>query len=183
MSVNTDFNPSDLEDKTLNPAEQFSASEQAMRDHLKNAEKNATDSDKKPPDDTASLGNAERKAGAENSGFTTDITPKHNIAPKKVFKGKKARYAAIFGGIGAGGSIVGLIFFAMMPLKLESMIQTAADKFGAVPEYAIQQRMEYLTTRWLAVRTMQIAHPDSDIVLRWRRNTLPPRQYQVQSMV
>ena len=171
MSVNTDFNPSDLEDKTLNPAEQFSDSEQEMlgrmRKHLKDAEKNAAGGgDKKSPDDQASLGNAEREEGTKKPGFTTDLAePKQNIAPKKgFFKGKKARYAAIFGGIGAGGSIVGLIFFAMMPLKLESMIQTAADKFGAVPEYAIQQRMEYLTTRWLATRTMQIAHPDSDIV-------------------
>ena len=144
----------------------FDRYELEMLEHLDNAEKKAPEKKKKKsPDNATSLGDAEHEEGAKKPGFTTDLAePKQNIAPKKgFFKGKKARYAAIFGGIGAGGSIVGLIFFAMMPLKLESMIQTAADKFGAVPEYAIQQRMEYLTTRWLAVRTMQIAHPNRDI--------------------
>src|SRR5690606_29382653 len=57
-------------------------------------------------------------------------------------------------GLGGISLPVALIFFALMPMRMEMFIQNITSAASRVPSYAINQRAEYLTTRALATRIL-----------------------------
>ena len=68
---------------------------------------------------------------------------------------------------GIGGGLFGLmmLFFTILPYKLDAMVSTITDQLSSVPQHAINQRLEYITTRWVAMKMMQTAYPgDANLV-------------------
>jgi murein DD-endopeptidase MepM/ murein hydrolase activator NlpD len=55
-----------------------------------------------------------------------------------------------------------MLFFGLMPLKLTMMIQNITDMASTVPTYATEQRLEYLTTRMMAVHLLHAANSNID---------------------
>lgn len=152
-----------------------------MRDYLNDSEKNASEAGKSDANpNKVSVGDKEREAGMDaNRRFFNNNQPsfdasgvskgdaktKTKASLPQIVKGLRSpRTAAMITIFGVFGGIVVSVMFMLLPLKLEAMIQTAMDKFGAVPEHAVQQRMEYLTTRWIATRAMQVANPEANLV-------------------
>ena len=67
---------------------------------------------------------------------------------------------------GVGSSIITLLvsgFFALIPLKLEMLIKTATQNAAAIPEYAIEHRMEYLTRRYIIMKITGTLADSTDI--------------------
>lgn len=75
------------------------------------------------------------------------------------------RKKTAFLGTGLIGGLLISGFLMLLPLKNTAMIETIVGKIGSIPEYAIGQRMEYITTRWLAQRVLKEAYGgDADLV-------------------
>lgn len=69
-------------------------------------------------------------------------------------------------GIGGVSGIIITVFMMMLPLRLEMLIQNILSSASAIPGYATERRIEYLVTRTLAVRVLQIhnSNLDNDVV-------------------
>jgi murein DD-endopeptidase MepM/ murein hydrolase activator NlpD len=68
--------------------------------------------------------------------------------------------------LGVGGSIITLLvsgFFALIPLKLEMLIKTATQNAAAIPEHAIEHRIEYLTRQYIIMKITGTLSDTTDI--------------------
>ncbi len=89
----------------------------------------------------------ETTSSVKNSKTTTKgLRGKWRMASK--WK-KRGSIAAIIAGLG-GALMLG--FFALIPLKLQFIITNIQNKVADVPQYAIERRLEYLTTDYLLRR-------------------------------
>ena len=80
---------------------------------------------------------------------------------KKLKKNKGASIAVVLI-LGAFGITAP---FAVNLFKLSSLIEPIIGKVSKVPEHAVEQRFEYLVTRWLSMRIMKEAYPgDNNLV-------------------
>lgn len=152
-------------DKDLNPgndyAEKLTARETASLDQI--------ESGLRP--DGFDLGFNEELAGEKSLPSASFDSSEVKGNPSKT--GKKATWRGFLtnrktlAGVGVGG-LGGVIIAIMMffpALKLDSVISSLTGKLGGVSEYAINERFEYLTTRWIAMRVMQTAYPgDTNLV-------------------
>lgn len=94
------------------------------------------------------------------NGFYAPTTEK---AKRRKLKGVFSRRRGI--GLLVGGGVLGTaigLFMLLAPLKLTSMIENLNEKVSGIPEYAIGQRVEYLVTRWVAMKAMQTAYPGDE---------------------
>lgn len=75
------------------------------------------------------------------------------------------RKVLLSAGLGGTGLIVILLFSSVLQLKLEALISNATKAASAIPGYAVEHRAEYLVTRVLAARMLQVAYglDDTDI--------------------
>lgn len=88
--------------------------------------------------------------------------PRHKraLGKAKVFFKKPKGILTLIGG---GGFTAGLAFWMfLLPNQLTMAIENVMGAAGAVPEYAVQQRGEYLTTRYLASRILALDGNDFD---------------------
>jgi hypothetical protein len=111
-----------------------------------------------------SLGDSENDPNAPPGGWHNGVVPGGNRGEKSGFLARisKNRKWLIGAGIGAGGVSIPLIILSLLPLKLEMMIQNVTGLASKVPEYAIQQRTEYIITRALATRMLGLANGASE---------------------
>lgn len=76
-------------------------------------------------------------------------------------QGVKKRNKGLVGGLVGGGVAVFVIvltlFFALIPMKLQGMLNNIMTAASEVPQHAIQQRVEYLVTRALASRMLAMS--------------------------
>ena len=105
-----------------------------------------------------------------NNVKAQEETPEHPAGPwrfnhnknkqKSSFKSKflnnKKKWVAS-GFIGTILLAIPIAFLSLMPLKLEMFIQNITGLASDVPSYAVEQRIEYLTTRALATRLLMAA--------------------------
>lgn len=75
------------------------------------------------------------------------------------------RKVLLSAGLGGTGLIVILLFSSVLQLKLEALISNATKAASAIPGYAVEHKAEYLVTRVLAARMLQVAYglDDTDI--------------------
>lgn len=90
-----------------------------------------------------------------NANWKTSFKGRGKFAARISGLGKK-RGAAIGGGI-AGVVLIGLlsIFSFLLPFKLTHIIENIEERIGQVPQYAIEQRLEYYMNRYLIMRTLE----------------------------
>lgn len=58
--------------------------------------------------------------------------------------------------------IVGSMPFIASIMKLDVFLEPVIEKMSQIPEYAVEQRVEYMVTRWLAMMAMKEAYPGDD---------------------
>lgn len=112
-------------------------------------------------------------ADAENHPTKNAINNPMNYDSKqnasKVTKGNSSfwKNRKLLAGLGIGGITGGIIamFLLMLPLKLNALITNATQAAERIPGYAVQHRTEYLMTRILATRMLQLSYSldDKDI--------------------
>lgn len=119
--------------------------------------------------DTDSLSNqeaareAEKNPGIYQQGFTNNTTP---ASSRKARKKRIYQMLNKSGGrklvlSGSGVSIAGLLIWLFMTftgLKAEMFIQNIMREAGKVPGYALEQKLEYMVTRFLATRVLLMAN-------------------------
>ena len=115
-------------------------------------------------DPSKAVDDQEQDPNAPPGGWHNGVIPGGNRGEKSSFLARvsKNRKWLIGAGIGAGGVSIPLLILSLLPLKLEMMIQNVTGIASKVPEYAIQQRTEYIITRALAARMLGAANPSID---------------------
>lgn len=75
------------------------------------------------------------------------------------------RKALIGLGLGGGTTAILIVMSMLMPLKFEALISNASKAAAAIPGYAVEERTEYILTRVLATRILQLSYDlkDEDI--------------------
>lgn len=104
-------------------------------------------------------------SGASNviQGPWANNTTSQSINAKIPGRFKGAKKWVLGGGLGLGVlAIPILLLLLFFPLKLEMFIKNITSIASSVPEYAVQQRMEYLVTRALAVRLLMSVNNTSE---------------------
>lgn len=112
--------------------------------------------------DTANRAEADKLPYTPPASASSDQENQKGGRFRSAVRGKKALAAA---GIGGSLGAILLMFSALLPLKFEALIGNALKAAETIPAYAIQERSEYLVTRVLATRMLQISYglDDSDI--------------------
>lgn len=164
-------NPFELHDDSserLNTGEQAELDqiEAGLRDDGFDLDNSQFDKQKKQE---ASTSAAQTVADLENEFNYPDAQPQQENKPstksgalmKKIKKNKTASIAVVFI-IGAFGIAAP---FTVNLFKLSSLIEPIVGKVTKVPEHAIEQRFEYIVTRWLSMQIMKEAYPgDKNLV-------------------
>lgn len=166
-SPQLDYETDKQADERLNPGERefYNAAKSDMGGEERNTSKKLADRERDlaPSQDK----NAKQDESLGDRESQTEGLYDREPSQKKQAKAKtstKKKAAALLGVGAIGGGIIGMVLF-LLPLKLTAMIETIVGKIGAIPEYAIEQRMEYITTRWLAQRVLKEAYGgDADLV-------------------
>ena len=108
-----------------------------------------------------SLNNQESAAG--NSGFYEPSVDKNRDKLKSTIKMAKNSKGII--------AIVGIFisvlaaFFSLLPLKLNSLLDNIDQQLESVAQYSVEERLEYITTRWITQRVMKTAYPGDDNIV------------------
>jgi hypothetical protein len=90
---------------------------------------------------------------------------------KKNFFARMSRNQRLLAGGGISlGAIIPLIIVSLLPLKLEMMVQNVAGQAAAVPQHAVEQRVQYLVTRALAARLLSATNNSIDGKLVFCKN-------------
>lgn len=124
--------------------------------------------------DPSALDDREKKQGQQGL-YSNASSPETSDEPAQQSRASKFRNAIIKGmtrkklGATAGisGIAIGLfgLMLSILPLKLDAFVSTITDQLSSVAQYPIEQRVEYLVTRWITMRAMQEAYPgDENIV-------------------
>ena len=173
-----DYTTDSETDSRLNPAEQAKFDQISAGydsgSELSDREKDAIndlepqfdnkDSDLNPnQNDSASAAVNNQESSVPNNGFYQPSAGKKRKNLKATLKlAKNSR------GIIAIVSIllsIAATFSALLPLKLNSLLDNIDQQIGSVANYSVEERLQYLTTRWLAMRVMKEAYPgDENIV-------------------
>ncbi|NCU38888.1 hypothetical protein EOL96_07620 [Candidatus Saccharibacteria bacterium] len=121
--------------------------------------------------------NADNVQSLENAGssapWQTNISPTNNtnqqggskrgtIRGARSFLRRNKKFLFGVGGLGVGGTLVLLGFFAIMPLRLEMFISNISQQASRVPSYAVEKRINYLVTRALATRILMLSDSNVD---------------------
>lgn len=147
-------NPAD--EDAFNPARQTYNDNTSLHNSSKDLagrEKSVTRDINKSFEDDVSLAEKESSPNEYYYEKSNKSSEKHRT--NTIFNNKKWLIPA-----GGGAAILIGLFASLLPLKLVSLLENISDAFGSVPEYAINKRMEYVVTRWLATRMIQTAHGD-----------------------
>lgn len=156
----------DRTDERLNPASassELNNREQAALDQITTGLSDGQTADSSTEDESikkaqVELGDRESSVDSSNS-INYQPSQKLSKSPKKgvirLMSNRKS--LVLFGTTGLAGLALAVMSL-LLPLKLDSLIHTVNNKISAVPEYAINQRVEYLTTRWLAMQMMKEAY-------------------------
>ena len=142
-------------------------------DHLRNNEQYAAKQPQSP-----SLGDglpaAEEESGAQTNknkfdgpSAGTNRTIPYSQGSKKIIKNRlsSSRRLAAALGLGGVGTAIVVAILLLLPLKLDGLISNALEAAERIPAYAAGERTEYLFTRVLATRMLQLTYglDDSDI--------------------
>lgn len=115
-------------------------------------------------DDTTPAEQSDIRQREEEAGHQYVPSRRPSGRPRRGQLGKRKTLALLAGSGGIVGVIIGL-FALVLPLKLDFLVQSIHSAASSIPGHAIEQRMEYVMTRWLAMRMMQAAYPgDSNLV-------------------
>lgn len=99
---------------------------------------------------------------ANPMGYRSGDSSDSGAQKKQGFIGRLRNNRRRLIGLGAGGGIVlSLIagFYALIPLKLEMLVKSATQHAAEIPEYAIEHRLSYLTSRYLAHKVLGVVNP------------------------
>lgn len=111
--------------------------------------------------DSSSIRDREATTGSGAGTWRYTPKPKNSKKPGSRITEliRKRRLLATLG-ISGGGVviIIALIIFALIPLKMEMMLKNITRLASAVPQYATEQRVEYLVTRAIAARMLGLAN-------------------------
>ena len=56
-------------------------------------------------------------------------------------------------------------FSSLLPLKLNSLLDNIDQQLESVAQYSVEERLEYITTRWITQRVMKTAYPGDDNIV------------------
>lgn len=172
-----DYTTDSETDSRLNPAEQarfdqisagldsgseLSAREKDVLNDLESQFDNK-DSELDPSrNDSASEAVNGQESSIPNNGFYQPSNKKSNKSKSPLKLAKKSRGAIAI--IGILISIAG-VFSALLPLKLNSLLDNIDQQLGSVAHYSVEERLQYLTTRWLTMRVMREAYPGDEHIV------------------
>ncbi|HET7629783.1 MAG TPA: hypothetical protein VFK03_00245, partial [Candidatus Saccharimonadales bacterium] len=115
------------------------------------------------------------KIGAGGNSFYLPPTTKR-ASYRARFKNNKK----LLTGLGFGGGALMLLlvgFISFIPFKLEMMLKTVEAQVAQIPQEAIENRLQYLTSRYLAMRLLGTNMPDTypdtpfkSLYKTWRAN-------------
>ena len=157
--------PDSDEDKTISPDESDELFNRVYGDDvargINDAENAAATGG---ADDDKSVDDKENDPSAPPGGWHNGVVPGGNKGEKGNVWTRMSRNKKWLAGLGIGGAGVSipLIILSIMPLRMEMMIQNITGLASKVPEYAVQQRSEYIITRALAVRLLGAANNTLD---------------------
>ena len=170
-----DYTTDSETDSRLNPAEQAKFDQISAGydsgSELSDREKDAIndlesqfdnkDSDLNPSqNDSASAAVNNQESSVPDNGFYQPSNDKKRNNLKSTLKlAKKSR-----GIIAIVGILLSLAatFSALLPLKLNSLLDNIDQQIGSVAHYSVEERLQYITTRWLAMRVMKEAYPGDE---------------------
>ena len=164
------------QEDTLNPGQQHS--DRRFNDIARAEEEgnfnDSADNYDQDADGSQQDANIRKLKGRESEGdqdaantIQSSYTGANNKSSKSKFTVKNAKkFWPLFVG-GGGVGIIGALFLALLPFKLEMFIQNITQAASSVPGYAIERRTEYMATNLLAVHLLKksgsISANDSDV--------------------
>lgn len=112
--------------------------------------------------DNAGKDVANKESSHKDNGFYQPSNKKSNKSKSPLKLAKKSRGAIAI--IGILISVAG-VFSALLPLKLNSLLDNIDQQLGSVAHYSVEERLQYLTTRWLTMRVMREAYPGDEHIV------------------
>lgn len=112
--------------------------------------------------DNAGKDVADKESSHKYNGFYQPSNKKSNKSKSPLKLAKKSRGAIAI--IGILISVAG-VFSALLPLKLNSLLDNIDQQLGSVAHYSVEERLQYLTTRWLTMRVMREAYPGDEHIV------------------
>jgi hypothetical protein len=101
-----------------------------------------------------------RESSANNPDFS--YTPANNSQQPQSRWQRMRSNKSLLTGIGIGGGVSALIlsgFIAFLPLKLEMLVQQAMSQAMQIPQDAVEKRLKYLLSYYLASKVLGAANP------------------------
>ena len=173
-----DYTTDSETDSRLNPAEQAQFDQIAAevdsgselsdreRDAINDLESqfNDNNSDLDPnQNDSASAAVNDQESSIPDNGFYEPSNDKKRNNLKSTLKlAKKSRGIIAIVGILLS---IAATFSALLPLKLNSLLDNIDQQIGSVAHYSVEERLQYITTRWLAMRVMKEAYPGDEHIV------------------
>ena len=161
-------------DDEFNPAEQWSAEqlaahEKAALNHI-GANKSSKGSGGENAADTVHNGEEDSNQFKYSPQEYRDRKKRHKGVvkgiSKELFKGPLGKNKGASLVIGALLMfIVGSMPFIASIMKLDVFLEPVIEKMSQIPEYAIEQRVEYMVTRWITMMAMKEAYPGDDNIV------------------
>ena len=165
MTLGTLHKPDEDIDNRYSPADDLSNTVSELNDY----EKNASDQIKDSFNDTSSssdINDAEKNISDKESSYNSSLYQSSN---KK--SGKSKSILKLAKNSRAMMAIIGILlsiaatFSVLLPLKLNSLLDNIDQQIGSVAQHSVEERLEYITTRWITQRIMGTAYPgDENIV-------------------
>ena len=161
-------------DDEFNPAEQWSAEqlaahEKAALNHI-GANKSSKGSGGENAADTVRNGEEDSNQFKYNPQEYRDRKKRHKGVVKEISKelfkgplGKNKGASLVIGALLM--FIVGSMPFIASIMKLDVFLEPVIEKMSQIPEYAVEQRVEYMVTRWITMMAMKEAYPGDDNIV------------------